>query len=78
MSQRVRPADAAKEIGCCIGYLYERMQKGDWDLGSYVKPRGRQKATVFIFRDKLDRFLGKESSSCEQQETSSYEQQETS
>lgn len=59
MSQRVRPADAAKEIGCCLGYLYERMRLGDWDLGEYVKPKGRKRATVFIFRDKLDRFLGK-------------------
>ena len=59
-SQRVRPADAAKEIGCCLPWLYERMRKGDWDLGMYVKPKGKKRATIFIFRDKLDKFLGKE------------------
>lgn len=59
-NNRVRPKDAAKEIGCCLPWLYERMKAGDWDLGEYNKPKGRKKATVFIFRDKLDKFLGKE------------------
>lgn len=59
-SHRVRPAEAADEIGCCLPWLYERMRKGDWDLGDYVKPKGRKRATIFIFRDKLDKFLGKE------------------
>lgn len=74
VSQRVKPADAAKEIGCCVPFLYEMMRIGKWDLGDYTKPKGRKKATVFIFRDKLDKFLGKEPPPCEEQETSQPQQ----
>lgn len=69
ISERVKVKDAADEIGCCTPYLYEMMRTGKWDLGDYAKPKGRKRATVFIFRDKLDKFLGKEQI-CEQQETS--------
>lgn len=69
ISERVKVKDAADEIGCCIPYLYEMMRTGKWDLGDYAKSKGRKRATVFIFRDKLDKFLGKEPP-CEQQETS--------
>lgn len=74
MSQRVNNEDAAKEIGCCKSYMFEKMRDGIWDLGTYEKPKGRKKATVFVFRDKLNKFLGKmseqEEQVCEQQETS--------
>ncbi|EOS27657.1 hypothetical protein C806_00104 [Lachnospiraceae bacterium 3-1] len=59
MSQRVSLTEAAKEIGCCKEFLRQQMKKGEWDLGEYVKPgKGQKKASYFIFREKLDRFLG--------------------
>jgi hypothetical protein len=58
--QRVTLSQAAKEIGCIEQYLRLRMRNGDWDLGVCVKPtRGKKNWTYFIFRDKLDRFLGR-------------------
>lgn len=58
ISNRVRTEDAAKEIGCAKQYLIERIKTGEWDLGDYVKPKGAQKGTCFVFRSKLDKFLG--------------------
>lgn len=59
MSQRVSVQEAAREIGCDKEYLRRKMKKGEWDLGSYGKPeRGQKKGTYFIFRNKLDKFLG--------------------
>jgi len=59
MSQRISVAQAAGEIGCDREYLRRKMQTGEWDLGSYIKPkRGQKKGTYFIFRGKLDKFLG--------------------
>lgn len=59
MSERVSLPDAAKEIGCCQQFLREQMKRGEWDLGEYVRPgRGRKKAVYFVFREKLDKFLG--------------------
>ncbi len=59
MSQRVSVPDAAKEIGCDQNYLRQQMRRGEWDLGSYVRPgRGKKKASYFVFRNKLDKFLG--------------------
>ena len=60
-SQRVTVADAAKEIGCEPDYLRQKMKKRIWDLGTVVapsQPSGRYE--YFIFRAKLDRFLGLE------------------
>ncbi len=57
---RVRVTDAAREIGCTPQFLRLRMQAGDWDLGSYVRPgKGGRHGAYYVFRDKLDRFLGK-------------------
>ncbi len=59
MSQRVSVTEAAREIGCDKEYLRRKMKKGEWDLGAYGKPeRGQKKGAYFIFRHKLDRFLG--------------------
>ena len=59
MGQRVGITEAAKEIGCDREYLRRMMKRGEWDLGSYVKPeKGKKKGTYFIFRNKLDKFLG--------------------
>lgn len=59
--QRVTVEQAAKEIGCFPQYLRNKMKAKEWDLGRVVnskKPNGQ--STYFIFREKLDRFLGKE------------------
>lgn len=59
MSQRVSVTEAAREIGCDKEYLRRKIKKGEWDLGAYGKPeRGQKKGTYFIFRHKLDKFLG--------------------
>lgn len=62
MSDRVSPKEAAKEIGCAEQYLRERMKdkRNHWDLGAVVKPdSGRTNYKYYIFRSKLDAFLGK-------------------
>ena len=70
MSQRVSVAQAAEEIGCDKEYLRRKMQRGEWDLGSYMKPeKGQKKGTYFIFRGKLDKFLGIAESEKETAET---------
>lgn len=59
--ERVSVKDAAAEIGCNQEYLRRQMKSGDWDLGSVVKPnKGLTNFQYFIFRSKLDKFLGKE------------------
>ena len=57
-SNRVRTEDAAKEIGCAKQFLVEQIKTGAWDLGSYVKPKGAKRGACFVFRSKLDKFLG--------------------
>lgn len=59
MSQRVSVANAAKEIGCNTEYLRRQMKNKQWDLGRVVPPKkvGGQHE-YFIFRTKLDKFLG--------------------
>lgn len=61
MSQRVSVFEAAAEIGCHPQYLRQQMRTGKWDLGNVVKPsRNGSRCEYFIFRAKLDKFLGKE------------------
>lgn len=69
MSQRVSVAQAAEEIGCAKEYLRRQMQRGEWDLGSYCKPKnGQKKGTYFIFRNKLNEFLGIKAAGPEEKE----------
>lgn len=57
--QRVLVADAAKEIGCDPDFLRQMMKKNKWDLGTVVPPtRAGGIYTYYIFRPKLDKFLG--------------------
>jgi hypothetical protein len=57
--QRVSVADAAKEIGCHPEYLRRKMAAKDWDLGRVVTPKNKGgQHEYFIFRTKLDKFLG--------------------
>lgn len=77
MNQRVSVPDVAKEIGCDQNYLRQQMRRGEWDLGSYVKPgREKKKASYFVFRNKLDKFLGiaREAGDKEKEENQSYGQ----
>lgn len=60
-SVRVSVKDAAKEIGCAPEYLRRQMRSGRWSgLGEVIKPgKGMVHYEYFIFRSKLDKFLGK-------------------
>lgn len=61
MSERIGVFEAAKEIGCAPEYLRRQMKAGKWDLGVVVKPsREVSVYQYFVFRAKLDKFLGKE------------------
>lgn len=57
-AQKVQIGQAAKEIGCSVSFLRERMREGDWDLG-YCKDRRKEggKSVFLVFRNKLDKFL---------------------
>lgn len=60
-TQKVTVVAAAKEIGCAPEYLRRQMKAGQWDLGKVVKPpRGKNNYRFYIFRAKLDKFLGLE------------------
>lgn len=61
MSQRVSVKDAAREIGCAEEYLRRQMKAGRWNIGEVVKPqKSGMNYQYFIFRQRLDKFLGKE------------------
>lgn len=49
---------AAAEIGCSPELLKARMRTRQWDLG--MVDSNQKRRTYYIFRHKLDRFLGKE------------------
>ena len=58
--ERVSVKDAAAEIGCAPEYLRRQMKAGRWNIGEVVKPsKGGCQHEYFIFRAKLDSFLGK-------------------
>lgn len=60
VSERVPITTAAEEIGCSQQTIREKMYIGEWDLGVVTKNKsGYQKARYYIFRTKLDKFLGK-------------------
>lgn len=70
---RITAAAAAREIGCNVEFLRRQMQRKDedrWDLGEVVPPEvpgGNYQ--YFIFRGKLDRFLGRKDQKQMQYET---------
>ena len=65
MSERVSVAQAAKEMGCCTQAVREQMKRGLIDIG-FVAPSMRRKSKYrppyryFIYREKLNKLLGKE------------------
>lgn len=41
------------------------MKSGRWPIGEVVKPpKGGEKYSYFVFRARLDKFLGKENATC--------------
>ena len=60
---RITAAAAAREIGCDVEFLRRQMQRKDggrWDLGEVVPPEvPGGNSQYFIFRGKLDKFLGR-------------------
>lgn len=70
---RITAAAAAREIGCNVEFLRRQMQRkddGGWDLGEVVPPEvpgGNYQ--YFIFRGKLDKFLGRKDQKQMQYET---------
>lgn len=63
MSERVSVVEAAKELGCAPQAVREMMKRGRWDLGEVIPPdssAGKQFYSYYIYRAKLNRFLGKE------------------
>lgn len=60
VSEKVPVEQAARMIGCAPEYLRRQMKAKVWDLGQVVRPsRGGSKYRYYIFRAKLERFLGK-------------------
>lgn len=60
-TNRVTVKEAAREIGCTPEYLRRMLKSGRWNLGEVIKPgRGGKEHEYFIFRSKLDKFLGLE------------------
>ena len=61
-SERVSLTLAAKELGVSMQSVREHMKRGVWDLGSVVTPKesGKSFYGYYIYRRKLDKFLGKE------------------
>lgn len=62
VKERVSLIEAAKEIGCAPQAVREHMKRGIWDLGDVVlaEERGKMTDAYYVFRRKLDKFLGKE------------------
>lgn len=62
MCERVRMADAAKELGVSPQAVREHMKKKLWNLGDVLSPKQTEKKQweYHIYRAKLDKHLGKE------------------
>lgn len=60
MSERVSVAQAAKELGMAPQAVRERMKRGHLNKIGYVMPSIEGERTeYFIYRDKLDAYMGK-------------------
>ena len=57
---RVSTRQAAAEIGVSVATLSYYMEQGVWDLGVVMKSTTGKTNRHIVFRDKLDRFLGRE------------------
>lgn len=61
MCERVRIDDAARELGCSVAVVREHMRRGLWNIGIALSPQktGKKQWEFHIYRDKLDKHLGK-------------------
>lgn len=59
MSQRVTVAQAAKELGIAPQGVREYMKRGLIDIGAVLPSIKGDRQTYMIFRDKLDKYMGK-------------------
>lgn len=58
-SNRVTTAEAARLLGINVASLRYWMEIGQLPIGRVVKARGSKRKTYLIFRDKLDKEMGK-------------------
>ena len=58
-SNRVTVAQAAKELGLDVATVRFWIETGQLPIGRYVKRKGAKRGTYLIFRDKLDKEMGK-------------------
>ena len=56
---RVSVAQAAQELGLDVATVRLWIETGQLPIGRYIKRRGAKRGTYLIFRDSLDRELGK-------------------
>ena len=71
--EKVPIKQAAEEIGCAPEYLRRQMKAGRWPIGEVVRPpRGGTNYRYFIFRARLDKFLGKEGNPCGESESAPF------
>ncbi len=60
--ERLTVEEAAMELGCAKQAVRENMKSGRWDLGSVVPTgNGKKKHNYYIYREKLNRHLGRTS-----------------
>lgn len=61
-TKRVTVAEAARELGVGQQCVREHMKRGLWPIGYADSPKitGGKDWEYYIFRDKLDKFLGKD------------------
>lgn len=60
VTNRVSVAQAAKELGLDVATVRFWIETGQLPIGRYVKRKGAKRGTYLIFRDKLDKELGKD------------------
>ena len=59
VTNRVSVAQAAKELGLDVATVRFWIETGQLPIGRYVKRKGAKRGTYLIFRDKLDKEMGK-------------------
>ena len=58
-SNRVTTAEAARLLGINVASLRYWMEIGQLHIGRVVKAKGSKRKTYLIFKDKLDKEMGK-------------------
>ena len=58
-NNRVTTAEAARLLGINVASLRYWMEIGQLDIGRVVKAKGSKRKTYLIFKDKLDKEMGR-------------------